>query len=148
MAFTRAKKKLILTHTRRRMLFGKTTANHASRFLDESGVEPDSGASYRFPGKNGSSYSSGYTKDPYRPQRSPSFGRKAESSVYSRSGSAPQAPLPDLSVGTRVHHSAFGDGTVVKITPMGGDQLLEMNFDNVGAKKLMLKAAARFLQLI
>ena len=56
------------------------------------------------------------------------------------------APLPELSVGQRVHHNAFGDGTVIKMTPMGGDQLLEIRFDSHGAKKLMLKAAARYLQ--
>ena len=35
-AFTRAKKKLVLTHARQRMLFGRTTANRVSRFLEES----------------------------------------------------------------------------------------------------------------
>jgi DNA helicase-2/ATP-dependent DNA helicase PcrA len=45
-----------------------------------------------------------------------------------------------------VHHKAFGDGTVTKMTPMGGDQLLEISFDEHGTKKLMLKAAARYLE--
>ena len=35
-AFTRAKKKLVLTHARQRMLFGRTTANRVSRLLEES----------------------------------------------------------------------------------------------------------------
>jgi DNA helicase-2/ATP-dependent DNA helicase PcrA len=43
-------------------------------------------------------------------------------------------------------HKAFGKGTVVKMTPMGGDHLIEISFDSVGSKKLMLKAAAKFLQ--
>ena len=32
------------------------------------------------------------------------------------------------------------------MTPMGGDQLIEIQFDSVGNKKLMLKAASRFLR--
>ena len=34
----------------------------------------------------------------------------------------------------------------MKMTPMGGDQLMEINFDRNGSKKLMLKAAARYLE--
>ena len=59
---------------------------------------------------------------------------------------SPAAVLPELSVGQRVHHKAFGDGTVTKMIPMGRDQLLEILFDEHGAKKLMLKAAARYLE--
>ena len=57
-------------------------------------------------------------------------------------------PLPELSVGLRVHHKAFGDGTIVKMTPMGGDQLIEVSFDSIGNKKLMLRAAAHFLETL
>ena len=56
-------------------------------------------------------------------------------------------PLPELSPGLRVKHNAFGEGTVLKLTPMGGDQLVELEFDKVGKKKLMLKAAARYLKI-
>jgi len=31
----------------------------------------------------------------------------------------------------------FGEGTVRKVTPVGGDHLLEIDFDTVGAKKIM-----------
>ena len=39
--------------------------------------------------------------------------------------------------GMRVRHKVFGDGTILKTTPMGGDCLLEIAFDNRGTKKLM-----------
>ena len=51
-----------------------------------------------------------------------------------------------LSVGQTVSHKAFGKGVIVKMTPMGGDHLIEIQFDSVGSKKLMLKAASRYLQ--
>ena len=31
----------------------------------------------------------------------------------------------------------FGPGTVVKVTPMAGDALLEIDFDSIGTKKIM-----------
>ena len=39
-------------------------------------------------------------------------------------------------------HTAFGTGMVLSVRPMGGDALVEVAFDQVGTKKLMLKAAA------
>ena len=41
-----------------------------------------------------------------------------------------------------VNHKAFGKGMVLSIQPMGGDALVEIAFDNVGTKRLMLKAAS------
>jgi DNA helicase-2/ATP-dependent DNA helicase PcrA len=35
---------------------------------------------------------------------------------------------------------------VLTVTPMGGDALLEIAFDNVGTKKLMLKSAAQYME--
>ena len=36
-----------------------------------------------------------------------------------------------------MRHKTFGDGLVIKVTPMGGDTMLEIAFDTVGTKKLM-----------
>jgi len=40
-------------------------------------------------------------------------------------------------VGDRVLHKVFGEGTVMKITPLANDAMLEINFDSVGIKKIM-----------
>jgi DNA helicase-2/ATP-dependent DNA helicase PcrA len=42
-----------------------------------------------------------------------------------------------FSVGDRVHHKIFGDGTVLSVTPMANDTLLEVAFDSKGTKKIM-----------
>ena len=34
---------------------------------------------------------------------------------------------------------------VLSVQPMGGDALIEVAFDDVGTKRMMLKAAARFM---
>ena len=52
---------------------------------------------------------------------------------------------PAFAVGDRVTHRAFGSGVVSKIQPMGGDALVEVAFDKIGTKKLMLKAAGTHL---
>jgi DNA helicase-2/ATP-dependent DNA helicase PcrA len=45
-----------------------------------------------------------------------------------------------------VQHSAFGSGMVLSVRPMGGDALVEVAFDKVGAKKLMLKSAGKHMK--
>ena len=43
-------------------------------------------------------------------------------------------------------HTAFGQGTVASLQPMGGDALVQIDFETAGRKKLMLKAAAKHLK--
>ena len=42
-----------------------------------------------------------------------------------------------LSVGDRVSHPVFGQGTVLSTRQMAADTLIEVAFDTVGTKKLM-----------
>ncbi len=156
-AFTRAKKKLVLTHARQRMLFGRTTANRVSRFLEESELVSGRKESERRSAVRSADWEDfqGETRgDPWRKASvQPASGRKPEgrSSFPLRrkpetsSGEA-SAPILQLHVGQAVTHKAFGKGTVTKMTPMGGDHLIEIQFESVGSKKLMLKTASRFLQ--
>ena len=53
-----------------------------------------------------------------------------------------------LAKGDMVRHRAFGQGMVLSIQPMGGDALVEIAFDNVGTKRLMLKFAAAQMEKI
>lgn len=156
-AFTRAKKKLVLTHARQRMLFGRTTANRVSRFLEESELVSGREESERRSAVRSGDWEDfpGETRgDPWRKASvQPASGRKSEgrSSFPLRRkqetslGDA-SAPILQLRVGQAVTHKAFGKGTVTKMTPMGGDHLIEIQFESVGSKKLMLKTASRFLQ--
>ena len=49
----------------------------------------------------------------------------------------PAAEPFTLKTGDRVYHKTFGEGSILKIEPMGGDHLLTIHFDKVGAKRLM-----------
>ena len=170
-AMTRAKEKLTLTNCRQRMLYGRTSANRASRFLEEipeenmrweskpeprfGGMEHDGtfgGDRYEdgwgsSPARAGGSWSSGgvhsYRAPAQAPQRPLASVRQASSA---RKNAAPAAPLLQLQQGDMVEHTAFGKGMVLSVRPMGGDALTEVAFDTVGKKKLMLKSAGAHMR--
>ncbi len=170
-AMTRAKEKLTLTNCRQRMLYGRTSANRASRFLEEipeenmrweskpeprfGGMEHDGtfgGDRYEdgwgsSPARAGGSWSSGgvhsYRAPAQAPQRPLASVQQASST---RKNAAPAAPLLQLQQGDMVEHTAFGKGMVLSVRPMGGDALAEVAFDTVGKKKLMLKSAGAHMR--
>jgi len=72
-------------------------------------------------------------------------GTRISRTAYRTPAVKPSAALPQLRKGDMVRHTAFGEGMVLSIQPMGGDALLEVAFDDVGTKRMMLKAAAQFM---
>ena len=138
-AITRAKEKLNLVCARQRMLFGRTTANRVSRFVDEI---PEDDIKKNVP----KGY--GFREKPH----DLGFAYKARSAQprYSAYVPAPKSEpteqkTPDFALGDNVRHKAFGAGVITKLSPMGGDYLIEVNFENIGTKKLMLRAAAQHM---
>ena len=73
-------------------------------------------------------------------------GRTAKSSP-ARSASPAGKPAVEFQAGDRVEHSAFGQGTVLSITPMGGDALMEVQFGEI-RKKLMWKTAGAHMKKV
>lgn len=153
---TRAKEKLYLTNAAARMLFGSTTRNPPSRFLDEipedyKENQTDSGSIYAAAGRGfgagGFSSSSGDRKSSLYGGSSHSSGRSGSRYVSARDGGAssrPKAPKPvgvTYSVGDTVTHKAFGTGVVMNVKKMGNDSLLEIAFDRAGTKKVMANYA-------
>lgn len=149
-AMTRAKENLHLSCAQRRMLFGKTSTNMPSRFIREVPEEYTEVNGRDFLSPNQTAWD-----DPWRvsPQDMPSRraeevspGPQKESASHRKPTRQTSKSLPDFAKGDMVRHSAFGDGMLLSIQPMGGDALLEVAFDNVGTKRLMLKAAAQHMQ--
>ncbi len=159
-ALTRAKEKLYLTCAAQRLLFGRTSANLPSRFVkeipedrveftgrqrrerpmygDSDWSREESFSQVRTYGGDG-----GFSQVPRRPAAS-AASRPKTAAAYRQPRPKAQ-PLPLLRKGDMVRHTAFGTGMVLSVQPMGGDALLEIAFDNVGTKKLMLKAASQFM---
>ena len=135
-AITRAKRKLFVSYARQRMLYGRTTYGRASRFLQE--IPPDciTGMTLRQKTRE---------KETYRTERpAAAYARPAGSRPVPKPHSS--APLPEIKKGDQIEHTAFGPGLVLSVMPMSGDALLEVAFEKVGTKKLMLKHAGAHLK--
>ncbi len=149
-AMTRAKEKLTMTNARQRTLYGRTTPATASRFLNEipesnrewlSKPEPrPTPARWDDWSDDGSTVS--YV--PVQPSANTPKRAMAEAGGV-RKSTASSAPLMQLKPGESISHDAFGKGMVLSVRPMGNDALIEVAFDKVGTKKLMLKAAGSHL---
>ncbi len=149
-ALTRAKEKLYLTCAAQRMLYGRTAVNQPSRFVEEIPAER-----IQFGGRVRDTAPKLFEDTPSfageerfsqipKPIARPKTAQRTAAASY-RKPPQTKVPLPQLQKGDMVHHTAFGNGMVLSIQPMGGDALLEIAFDNVGTKRLMLKATAQFM---
>ena len=126
-AITRAKKHLTLTCAKQRMLYGRTSVNRHSRFIEEIPPELITGKKAEPPKT--------YQK-PAQPQHQP---RAWTDSFQTRKT---QAALPDFRKGDMIVHDTFGRGMILSVLKMGNDAMLEIAFDQVGTKRLMACAAA------
>lgn len=155
-AMTRAKERLTLTNARQRMLYGKTASNRLSRFLEEipegnrewEGKDLQPGGTF---GTRSTAYGSGGFggSGGSGVQRSaPVYARPARPAYQEARRTAVQTAAPSIALekGDRIAHGVFGEGTVLSVQPMGGDALIQVDFQGAGQKKLMLKAAAKHLK--
>ena len=126
-AITRAKKHLTLSCAKQRMLYGRTSVNRHSRFIEEIPPELVTGKKAELPKT--------YQK-PAQPQHQP---RAWTDSFQTRKT---QAALPDFRKGDMIVHDTFGRGMILSVLKMGNDAMLEIAFDQVGTKRLMACAAA------
>ena len=141
-AITRAKEHLTISHARQRMLYGRTNACMASRFLKEI---PDSCVEHR----------GGVRPEPreVRSEKSKvsadTLRRRAHMKQAEYSDFAAKAvsqTVVDYKQGDMVQHGAFGKGMVLSVMKMGGDALLEIAFDEIGTKRLMAKTASAHMK--
>ncbi len=132
-AITRAKQTLTISHARQRMLYGRTNAAMASRFLRELPQDEIVKKGTTEPRRSYGGEDHGWNQ--YHP-------RPARTELSSRPAAAPAAPAVEFHKGDMVRHTAFGRGMVLSVLKMGGDALLEVAFDQIGTKKLMAKTAA------
>ncbi len=140
---TRARKKLYMTRAALRMLFGQTRRYPESRFLQEFSDElkQNDAPESRFERLRGES-------------RAQVEYHRANEGVKAQLGRAPGGGLTvggarknpaaagaRFAPGDRVDHKIFGAGTVLSAMPVGGDLLLEIDFDKSGRKKTMANYA-------
>ena len=134
-AITRAKRRLYLVHAENRRLYGSYQRNKVSRFIRE--IE------HRCPEcldkQTDPVFEGGFEGGSSR--FSPVGSTTLEQQIERRREGAPAQSSETFSAGDRIHHKIFGNGTVLKVTSMANDALLEIAFDERGTKKVMAKYA-------
>ena len=118
---TRARQRLYLSRAQVRSAYGQTSYNPPSRFLEEV---PDSLVDWR-----------------RLPE--PAIASAARSVITTGRGTGGPGlrPVPNLSPGDRVTHSAFGLGTVVATSGAGDKARASVDFGEPGVKELLLRYA-------
>ncbi|MGL4109477.1 DNA helicase PcrA [Clostridium sp. LP20] len=151
-AITRAKETLYMTSAEVRKQFGRTVSYSQSDFIGEIKSElkeyinerglSSSSSSSRV--NNNSSYSNphslrGGVYNSRITSRSGITGISGSTPVSSGSGQ----PLTsdEATLGRKVKHDKFGNGTIVSVTPSGNDKKLTIAFDKQGVKILALSLA-------
>ncbi len=127
---TRARKELIFTTCTRRMLWGKTSYQMPSRFLDEIPGELIEEEERKFPpaparpydsrGRDRELWTGGGLNHPNILKSVQSF--REEKKVVQKKSSGSFSP------GRRVYHDTYGEGEVQKVTMVRGNELVEVAF--------------------
>jgi DNA helicase-2/ATP-dependent DNA helicase PcrA len=155
---TRAERHLYVSHAWSRMLWGNTSSNIPSRFLNEIPAELVTDvATDRGWGSSGSASRGGigdFGRRPGAEQRVGTPGRSVFGSgvspteeAFDANGLRRRAPvstgaeLLDLEVGDLVVHGTWGEGRVVVVRGESDDAEAEVIFASVGRKKLLLRMA-------
>ena len=133
-AITRAKKRLFISHTRQRLLYGSTQRNKLSRFVGEIPVKDIENVDHTL-----------HTEAVQKAQKPARTGylqkETRHAQVEKMAARIAAAHTESFAAGDRVKHKVFGEGTVVSARAMGNDCLLEIAFDTVGTKKIMANFA-------
>lgn len=141
---TRAKKNLMLTCARQRMVNGETRYNRPSRFLSEIPAE-----FLEKSGQKGERKESGSSYESERRNLSAGFGRKKASDLAKASTAQTKAAYSlgkefvvnkseglSYTAGDRVLHVKFGEGIVTAIQEQKRDYEVTVEFDRFGVKKM------------
>ncbi len=105
-------------------------SNAPSRYSNQSGTYTSS---------QRNSFSAGYGQ---RPDFSTRYTRIAQPSpATEKSVEQTTTSAGTLTVGSRIEHARFGQGTVTALSGSGIDAKASVNFDNVGTKQLLLRYA-------
>lgn len=158
---TRARQKLIITAVKYRTLYGSTTMQLLSPFVNEIPDElfEDPGQKEAFVAKSytsserGGSYGGYYTPTytsayksapegtPSKPDASSVRGVMDKYSMFTASKIKKSPDAFGMKKGDRVNHKKFGDGMIISVTPSSGDYLVEILFDRAGTRNLMASIA-------
>ena len=134
---TRAKEHLFLTCARCRTVFGSTSYNKPSRFLDEI---PDTLLEGKIQKKE-AIFDMGDDLPAFIKEPKAAFSFRTAESFLQKNLGDENVDLGAFTAGTRVVHKKFGEGIIISAEPEDDDLKLDINFEKVGSKRLMAKFA-------
>ena len=135
---TRAKETLIMSAARMRTVRGEIQMNRTSRFVREIPKELLAESAQML--KKHSEYSSITGKDhmelPVRKRGQVAFNSYQRETISNTVFDKKTDSAPDYTVGDRVRHIKFGEGTVADMINGGRDYEVTVDFDTAGRKKM------------
>ena len=135
-AITRAKEELCVVNAESRMIFGSTSRNKASRFIEEIPQDlilRSRSREWKKPKPGTCLPTSAFEARVVTTESARNFGPAGVTQS--------EPPIDQLKAGDSVVHKTFGKGMVISAVPMGNDTLLEIAFEESGTKKLMANFA-------
>lgn len=135
---TRAKKELYISHCSERMVFGQTKRPQPSRFIEEMDKDVCEFIDKR-PKRNFVEPMNRSGIASHKPYNRNAFMQ--DSAFASKKPQTTKTVSKVFAAGDKVKHQVFGNGIVVKVTPIANDSMLEIMFDSVGTKKVMANFA-------
>ncbi|MCQ2406036.1 MAG: UvrD-helicase domain-containing protein, partial [Oscillospiraceae bacterium] len=166
-AITRAEEKLYITAARQRMLFGRTSANSISRFVEEIPEEHLEKIADRrkssFSSERGSSFggytgygqrstgTSGASRSPYRvggsSGKSAGYSSSAgkTSSLANMHSDAASGAAVSYAPGDRIKHKYFGDGEVISVSKEFNMLKMQIKFDSGDTKQLLINPSTKVM---
>ena len=163
---TRAKQFLYLTCSKKRTIFGSTSYNAISRFINEipsdllegyeelnnNKAEEFNDSIYKWEYGTGSKIKTYKVDSNLNSEKTTvaasnfnnGFKFKTAESFLNTLNTKKvesQIDITKYRAGQRIYHKKFGEGTINKIEPEGEDYKIDISFDKVGHKRLMAKFA-------
>jgi DNA helicase-2/ATP-dependent DNA helicase PcrA len=144
---TRAKEILYMTGAHSRTIFGSTTFNRPSRFIEEIPSELIEGYEEANRNKKDKLKSWDYegsgsrSADSYNKTNTYAAAFLKPAGVASTVESGKNIDLSQFKTGMSVEHKKFGFGVITKIEPEGNDLKLDIAFKQAGMKRLMAQYA-------
>ncbi len=127
---TRAMQTLYLTCAQLRTLYGSTSQNFISRFVEEIPEDYVEELGQEDAGQErGGSDKSKVLRFPVERTRQPQPGRETTADGTTL--------IADLETGSKVKHSHFGEGTVISVSGQGADTIVAVAFPNQGIKRFL-----------
>ena len=151
---TRAEKVLFLTNANSRLLFGRTSYNRPTRFINEissdlltyQGLARPANTSFKASYSNGggTTFGKGMSLSQALQERKRQAAPSALTSSSLPFGNSNRAGAKETvawSIGDIAIHKKWGEGTVLEVSGSGNTQELKINFPEVGLKKLLASVA-------